>query len=121
MLSSLQVPVALCVALGMLPSVRAQTAAAKPAIANVQDCVPAAADYPADALRDNRQGTVRLRFTVAASGDLKTVVLRRSSGTASLDEAAARKLSTCKFVSAKASDGSPIESSFDLEYVWRIQ
>jgi protein TonB len=98
----------------------AQQAAAKPSILNIQSCAPRVEDYPSDALRDNLQGTVRLRFTVAASGELKEVALVRSSGAASLDQAAAKRLSRCKFAAAKSADGSSIESSLELEYVWRI-
>ena len=48
--------------------------------------------YPDDARREGLQGTVELRFRVAADGSIETVEIIRSSGHAALDEAAIRAL-----------------------------
>lgn len=54
------------------------------------------ADYPADALKDRRSGTVWVRYAVDAEGRASDCVVRRSSLTPSLDAA------TCRIITTRA-------------------
>jgi TonB family protein len=97
-----------------------QALAKRAVILNISECAPQADDYPRDALRDGRQGTVRLQITVSSSGDLKSIVISRTSGTRSLDQVALRKFRACRFGAATTDDGTPVEATFEAQWDWRL-
>ena len=95
--------------------------ATKPAIANINACAPKHSDYPAESIRNNEQGTTRLRFHIGRENELTRVDIEKSSGFPRLDRIALEALSRCSFASARDKDGTPITSSFSIAYVWRLQ
>lgn len=74
-------------------------------------------EYPAVALRQGWNGTVRLRVLVEPNGSPSTITLEKSSGKKVLDDAALVAVQKWKFVPAKRGD-TPIEGwvSFPIEF-----
>lgn len=95
---------------GPAPSVRAHV--------NVSECEKP--EYPAKALRENKEGTVMISFLVGADGKVKDSKIDKSSGSRDLDRAAREKLSECNKFKAGIVDGKPVESWATVEYVWKI-
>ncbi|MGB9108420.1 MAG: energy transducer TonB [Telluria sp.] len=77
-------------------------------------------EYPKSSLRNEEQGTVALRFTIAPTGRLLKLELARSSGFRELDRAAQNALSQCRFRPTSIK-GQPVQSPVDVQYVWTIQ
>lgn len=69
--------------------------------------------YPKEARQQGREGTVVLRITVGAGGDVENVKIQESSGFPELDESAAQSVKTWQFDPAKLGD-DPIASAVDL-------
>ncbi len=70
-------------------------------------------DYPQTARKEGSEGTVVLRITIGAGGDVEQVQIHESSGFPELDESAAQSVKTWRFDPAK--DGEdPISSAVDL-------
>jgi protein TonB len=65
-------------------------------------------NYPLLARRAREQGTVVLRITVDANGQLKQAAVHRSSGFERLDQAALRDIHSARFA-PQTEDGKPIE------------
>ena len=76
-----------------------------------------APDYPAAAMRQGLQGTVRLRVLVLPDGSPGTINIEKSSGKKLLDDAALAAVQKWKFVPSKRGD-TPIEGwvSFPVEF-----
>ena len=70
-------------------------------------------DYPQTARKEGSEGTVVLRITVGAGGDVENVRIHESSGFPELDESAAQSVKTWRFDPAKVGD-DPISSAVDL-------
>ncbi len=69
--------------------------------------------YPQAARREGWEGTVVLRITIGAGGDVENVTTQTSSGFPALDESAAQSVKTWRFDPAK--DGEfPISTAVDL-------
>lgn len=69
-------------------------------------------DYPADALRDREEGTVRMQVTVTPAGQVDACDVMVSSGSASLDAAACAGMRQhARYTAALDESGSPIASS----------
>ena len=103
-----------------------QRIAARPAIANVQDCKPTGDDYPAAARRADTTGTTSVRFHVGADGKLAGAPeLVRTSGPSRehkmLDRIALTKLSECAFKAGVDDQGRPMGASFTVDYVWKLE
>ena len=98
--------------------------AARAAIGNVSACAPTSDDYPAVALKEDATGTTKIRFTVDAAGKLAGADVVRSAGASrahkALDRVAVTKLSECKFSAGLDENGRAVGSSFDVEYVWKL-
>ncbi len=99
--------------------------AARPGIANINDCAPTADDYPAAAKRSEATGTTRIRFTVGADGRLTgQPEIIKSAGASRehkmLDRLAATKLAECKFKAGIDETGKPAGMTVDFEYVWKL-
>lgn len=69
--------------------------------------------YPKAARQQGQEGTVVLRVTVGANGDVGNVKIQETSGYSDLDESAAESVKTWQFDPAKFGD-DPISSAVDL-------
>lgn len=76
-------------------------------------------EYPKSSLRNEEQGTVTHRFVVSAGGRVLKTQIVRSSGYRDLDRASVEALSQCPFRPASI-DGRPVQSTMDIQYVWRL-
>jgi protein TonB len=83
-----------------------------------QSCAPP--EYPEEAEDMEQTGVSVLQFLIDTSGHVAGSRIESSSGHASLDNAALRALSQCKFKPAIGSDGSPQESWTSIRYVWQL-
>jgi periplasmic protein TonB len=78
-------------------------------------------DYPARALREERQGTTGFRLEIAADGRVTNCTVTSSSGSPDLDSEACRLLPRrARFKPAMGSDGQPMADTYSSRIVWRI-
>jgi TonB family protein len=84
---------------------------------NIDECKPW---YPSLSRVAGETGAVRVRVHIAGDGRFVGVSLIGSSGFSRLDEATVRAISTCKFAAATRA-GVPVDSSFVVEYKWRLE
>src|SRR5688572_20162852 len=78
--------------------------------------------YPAQALREGREGTTYIAVTVSTDGRVKDCTVVKSSGSADLDEATCRNFTAkARFRPATDADGNPIESTFSTQVKWEIR
>ena len=87
-----------------------------PAFSDLNSCKPT---YPRASQLAEETGTVKVRLTVGANGQLVNAAIVKSSGFKGLDRATLSAFSACKFRAAVV-DGKPVEASFDAEYVWKL-
>jgi len=87
------------------------------AIARFETC--AKPEYPAEALAKRLQGTVTLQFKVETDGSVAESKVSKSSGDASLDEAARVAIAKCTFTPATA-NGKATASWVPVQYVWSM-
>ena len=79
-------------------------------------------DYPAEALRNEQQGTVGFRLVVGTDGRVTGCTITSSSGHASLDSTTCRLLTArARFTPARDSRGRPTTDSVSARIVWRIE
>lgn len=76
-------------------------------------------EYPKADLRADHMGTVTIHFLVAPDGIVKDSKISKSSGYASLDEAARTALATCRFAPAGAPTDAP--TWLPIQYRWVIE
>ncbi|MES2128722.1 MAG: M56 family metallopeptidase [Pseudomonadota bacterium] len=76
--------------------------------------------WPAESLKREETGTVRLEFTVSAQGKVVGSTLFRSSGHPALDEAAREGINKCAFKPGTR-DGVPVESTMKMMYIWTLK
>lgn len=74
--------------------------------------------YPAEALARRVEGTVTLRFRIEADGSVSQALVQKSSGDASLDEAARVAIAKCSFTPATV-NGKPAAAWVPVQYVWK--
>jgi len=78
-------------------------------------------DYPARALREERQGTTGFRLTIGPDGSVTSCTVTSSSGSSDLDETACRLLPRrARFKPALGTDGKPMADTYSSRIVWRI-
>lgn len=78
-------------------------------------------DYPARALREERQGVTGFRLDVGADGKVTNCTVTSSSGSPELDETACRLLARrARFKPAVGTDGQPLADTYTSRIVWRI-
>ena len=95
-----------------LPPVRAQ--------ADISQFV-SDADYPAEALIRNEQGTVRFELSVAPDGDVTGCRVVGSSGSSALDEATCSIMtSRARFTPARDSAGAPVADRVAARLNWAL-
>lgn len=73
--------------------------------------------YPADALASKATGTVTIYFLISQDGSVVKTKLARSSGHASLDQAAISGLARCRF-KPPMSEGRAVQAWVPVQYVW---
>ena len=88
------------------------------AIADFQSC--ARPQYPAESLKNKREGTVSLSFLVGADGTVRDAKVIGSAGDPALDEAARSALVSCRFHAARIG-GKPVEAWTKVQYVWSLK
>jgi D-alanyl-D-alanine endopeptidase (penicillin-binding protein 7) len=76
-------------------------------------------EYPQAALAQRLQGTVTLRFLVDTDGSVAEALVAKSSGDASLDEAARAAIAKCHFTPGTAG-GKPAPAWVPVQYVWSL-
>jgi TonB family protein len=80
------------------------------------------ADYPAEALAQTTQGGSGYRLKVNAAGRVEQCDIERSSGSAALDEATCRVVTTrARFKPALNAAGQPVASSFTGTIQWMVR
>ena len=83
-----------------------------------QTCTPP--EYPEEAEDMEQTGVSIVQFLIATNGSVISSRIASSSGHESLDNAALRALSICKFKPAIGSDGNPQEAWTSIRYVWQL-
>lgn len=76
-------------------------------------------DYPKADLRAGHEGVATVLFLVAPDGAVRESKIARSSGYASLDEAARSALAKCRFTPAGDADGAA--RWYPVSYVWTLE
>jgi D-alanyl-D-alanine endopeptidase (penicillin-binding protein 7) len=99
------------------PAVAATAGITRPAVADFSTCTKP--QYPQADIAASHEGTVTLSFRVDVSGVVTESTILRSSGYASMDEAARGALYRCRFVPAMR-DGKPVSSWQPVQYVWTL-
>lgn len=78
-------------------------------------------DYPARALREEREGTTGFRVTVGTNGRVTNCSVTRSSGHADLDEATCRNITRrARFTPATDGNGQPTTDTYSNAIRWVI-
>jgi protein TonB len=78
-------------------------------------------DYPASALREDREGLVRFILDIDTSGAPTNCTITQSSGDATLDNATCTILTErARFSPATSSTGKPIASTWKSSFRWEI-
>lgn len=78
-------------------------------------------DYPAEAIRNEEQGTAGFRLTVSADGKVTHCFITRSTGSLTLDETTCRIISERgRFTPARDAGGKAISGNFDGRIMWRL-
>ena len=78
-------------------------------------------DYPARALREEREGTTGFRVTVNAEGRVSNCTITRSSGHADLDEATCKNITRrARFRPATDGNGQPTTDTYSNAIRWVI-
>ncbi|MDB5749415.1 MAG: peptidase [Massilia sp.] len=101
---------------GQTPGDSAASVQTKP-IADFSSCKKP--EYPKEALARRVQGTVTLGFLIDTNGAVADTAIRKSSGDASLDEAARAAIAKCRFTPAVAG-GKPARAWVPVQYVWSM-
>jgi len=74
--------------------------------------------YPEQAKQRKIEGTSTIQFLISAEGKVIKAQLAKSSGNASLDQAALSALSQCTFTPA-IYHGKPVQAWTAIQYVWK--
>jgi periplasmic protein TonB len=78
-------------------------------------------DYPARALREEREGTTRFRVTVGPDGRVTDCQVTGSSGSPDLDEAACKNITRrARFTPATDGEGNPTGGTYSNAIRWVI-
>lgn len=76
-------------------------------------------DYPPSAIRDGKQGSVGISFTINEQGRIENCQVTQSTGSSDLDEAACRLVTRRgKYAPAKDQGGNPTKQSAALRFRW---
>lgn len=75
--------------------------------------------YPEEDARQKNTGTVTMQFLIGPDGYVLESKIQKSSGHASLDEAARSALAKCRFRPPMA-EGRPVRAWTGVQYVWTL-
>ena len=101
------------------PAAKAPSGPARtPAVVDFNTC--SKPEYPKSSLRNEETGTSTILFKIAADGSVQGAAIQKSSGFRDLDRAAMAALSKCRFKPA-TENGTPVESSQPVQYVWTLE
>ena len=76
-------------------------------------------EYPKASLLNEEQGTVSMSFLIKPDGGVADSKINKTSGFKSLDKAALKALSACKFKPG-TKDGHPTQSWATIDYAWKL-
>ena len=76
-------------------------------------------EYPKRSLQDGEEGTVTIKLTISAEGNVVNAIVEKSSGFSKLDNATLKAWSLCHFTPA-ITDGQAVQSEKRLQYVWKL-
>ncbi len=76
--------------------------------------------YPESARRAAQEGSCVVRALIAADGKPLNVIVRRSTGSAALDEACVRAVKAAPFIPARDLYGVAHQASTDINLIWRL-
>ncbi len=88
-------------------------------VAATFDAKSCKAEYPKASLMNEEEGAVSLAFLVAADGSVVDSKIEKTSGFKTLDKAAVKGLSACKFKPG-TKDGAPAQTWAKVDYVWKL-
>lgn len=88
------------------------------AVADFKSCAKPV--WPAESLKNEKQGTVTLSFLVGVDGKVKDSAIKKSSGFVPLDEAARSGIAKCSFKPATVA-GQPVEDWMMMQYTWTLK
>ena len=91
-------------------------AAEVPASLDAKNCK---AEYPKASLMNEEEGSVTLAFLVSTDGSVVDSKIEKTSGFKTLDKAAVKGLSACKFKPG-TKDGAPAQTWAKVNYVWKL-
>lgn len=77
-------------------------------------------EYPKEAARRGSQGTTTVRFLIETDGSVVQSEIVKSSGDASLDEAARSALAKCRFKQVTKDGRPPQRAWMPVQYVWSM-
>ena len=78
-------------------------------------------DYPQQAIRNEEQGTVQFRITIAPHGRVSDCTVIASSGSAALDRASCSIVSRrARFEPARDASGQPVSDSMTSRVRWEL-
>lgn len=79
-------------------------------------------DYPADAVRQNAQGTVKMKAIIGTDGRVRDCKVEGSSGHRNLDEDTCRLIEErARFIPARDAARQPIETEYTVTFTWRLE
>jgi protein TonB len=104
-------------ALSLLSAVGVANAAEVAPVVEKQTCEKAV--YPKSALMNEETGTVMLSVLVGPDGSVVDSKVDQSSGSKTLDKAAVKIYSSCKF-KPSLKDGKPQQAWAKLEHIWSL-
>jgi bla regulator protein BlaR1 len=87
-------------------------------LANFKTCAKPV--WPKQALREERTGTVTLKFEINETGQVVDTGVKKSSGHPDLDEAARTGIEKCQFIPGTI-DGKPARMWMQMQYVWTLK
>ena len=87
-----------------------------PAAFDAKNCK---AEYPKASLLNEEQGVVQMMFLVSGEGNVVDSKVDKSSGFKTLDKAAIKAITACKFKPG-SKDGHADQTWTKVEYTWKI-
>lgn len=102
-----------------IAAIAATSATQAAEVAPVFDAKNCKVEYPKASLLNEEQGVVSMSFLVGADGAVVESKVDKSSGFKSLDKAAIKSISGCKFKPG-TKDGAPHQIWVKLDYNWKL-
>jgi protein TonB len=76
-------------------------------------------DYPKSSLMNEEQGVTAMAFLVNPDGSVAESKMEKSSGSKTLDNAALKTITSCKFKPG-SKDGAPAKTWTKVAYAWKL-